>query len=234
MATYVMGDIHNSKTKLELMLEKISFGHADHIFLLGDLFDRGGSEPDPVGVYFKVCEMASNITWIRGNHDQLLAEYIFAYFGVPENKRDRLKPYPYNSFELIMKRLVEVDMLKMANLIKRLPLQVVIEIGSEKYLMAHAMTFDPAFGVQAENVYLEGCVSDKNYWNDGVEGYISFVGHRSVAYQSENYNGRYLDEKISSIWENEIGNLYMLDCGCGLPGGKLACMCLENGERFYI
>lgn len=37
----------------------------------------------------------------------------------------------------------------------------------------------------------------------------------------------------SSVWQNEVGNLCMMDCGCGLSGGRLACICLETGERFY-
>lgn len=48
-----------------------------------------------------------------------------------------------------------------------------------------------------------------------------------------NPKGRYLDEESSSIWLNEQENVYILDCGCGLPNGRLASICLENGERFY-
>lgn len=48
-----------------------------------------------------------------------------------------------------------------------------------------------------------------------------------------NPKGRYLDEESSSIWLNEQENWYILDCGCGLPNGRLASICLENGERFY-
>lgn len=32
---------------------------------------------------------------------------------------------------------------------------------------------------------------------------------------------------------NEKGNVYLLDCGSGFKGGRLACMCLETGQRFY-
>ena len=53
-------------------------------------------------------------------------------------------------------RLALVDMLNLADLIMGLPLQIEIEIGSAKYLLAHAMTFDSAHGVQKEALYLEG------------------------------------------------------------------------------
>ena len=44
----------------------------DQIILLGDLFDRGGADPDPIGVYYRISGLNTNVTWSRGNHDQLL------------------------------------------------------------------------------------------------------------------------------------------------------------------
>lgn len=232
MATYAIGDIHNSLNKLDGILEQISLSSTDNIILLGDIFDRGGAEPDPVGVYFRLSGLNSKVSWIRGNHDQLLAEYILNYYGTPEKKRRNLQPYRYNSLELMNSRLTEVDMLNIADLILRLPLQIELEIKSEKYLLAHAMTFNPTKGFKKPELYLEGVNSDKEYLEKGVEGYVSIVGHQDTSYQRKNPNGHFLDG-VDSIWVNEKNNLYMIDCGCGLPKGRLACMCLETGERFY-
>lgn len=233
MATFVIGDIHNSLNKLDQLLQMISPTRQDQIFLLGDLFDRGGVEPNPVEVYFKISGLNTNVTWIRGNHEQLLAEYIYSYYGTAPRKRDTLQAYRYNSFELMKDRLVEVDMLNLADLIMNLPLQIEIEIGVEKYLFAHAMTFDPAQGDQKTKAYLEGSEAMQEYWEHGVDGYVSFVGHHDSRNQYQNPKGSYLDERSDSIWLNELGNVYMLDCGCGLPSGRLACICLETGDRFY-
>lgn len=156
MATYVIGDIHNSLTKLDKMIEMISPSMQDHIYLLGDLFDRGGSEPDPVGVFFKVSGLKTKVTWIRGNHDQLLADYIYLYYGTPEKKRRSMQQYRYNSFNLMKERLVEVDMLNLADVIMKMPLQVELEVDSTKYLFAHAMTFDPSDSKQKPEAYMEG------------------------------------------------------------------------------
>ena len=233
MATYVIGDIHNSSSHLEGILEQISPTIQDHVYLLGDLFDRGEADPDPVGVYFKLSSLNATVTWIRGNHDQLLADYIYRYFHTSEKKREYLQPYRYNSFELMYGRLVEMDLLNLADLIMKLPLQVELEIASQKYLLAHAMTFEPSNGVQSAKAYLEGWGAMQDYWDNGVNGYISLVGHHDSSYQYRNPKGSYLDEKSSSIWRNERKNLYMMECGCGLPGGRLACICLETGGRFY-
>lgn len=233
MATYVIGDVHNSLKKLDKLIKMISPTMQDQVFLLGDLFDRGGAEPDPVGVYFRISGLNTNVKWIRGNHDQLLAEYIYSYYGTVQKKRSVLQPYRYNSFGLMKDRLVEVDMLNLADLIMNLPLHIEIEIDSVKYLLAHAMTFDPAQGEQETKAYLEGGGAMQEYWDCGVDGYVSLVGHHDSQYQYRNPQGSYLDEQSSSIWLNELGNVYMMDCGCGLLGGRLACICLETGERFY-
>ncbi len=233
MATYVIGDIHNSLIKLDGILKQISPSYKDNIILLGDLFDRGAAEPDPVGVYFRICGLDARVTWIRGNHDQLLADYIYQYYGFPEKKRGSLRSYRYNSFDLMSKRLTEVDMLNIADQIMKLPLQVEMEIDNIKYLFAHAMTHNPRAGVIEADAYLEGTGSEQEYLVKGVDGYVSFVGHHDSSYQKENQQGHYLDKEPSSIWLNEAGNLYMMDCGCGLPSGRLACICLENGARFY-
>lgn len=232
MATYVVGDIHNSLIKLNGVLKQISLSYKDNLILLGDLFDRGGADPDPVGVFFRLSGLNTNVKWIRGNHDQLLAEYIYSYYDIVEKKRSNLHPYRYNSFDLMKERLVETDMLNLADLIMRLPLQVEIEINSVKYLLAHAMTFDPSMGEREDKAYLEGLGDMKEYWENGVEGYVSLVGHHDTGYQRSNLQGRYLDEESNSIWMNNHGNVYMVDCGCG-SNGRLACICLETGERFY-
>lgn len=233
MATYVIGDIHNSLIKLNGILKQISPSYKDCIILLGDLFDRGAAEPDPVGVYFRICGLDAHVTWIRGNHDQLLADYIYQYYGLPEKKRGGLRSYRYNSFDLMSKRLTETDMLNIADQIIKLPLQVKMEIDDVKYLFAHAMTHNPEAGVMEADAYLEGTDSEQEYLVKGVDGYVSLVGHHDSSYQRGNLQGHYLDKEPSSVWVNETGNLYMMDCGCGLPGGLLACMCLETGERFY-
>lgn len=180
---YVIGDIHNDLLKLDTILEQIQLTPEDEMIVLGDAFDRGGADADPVGVYFRILALNTNIKWIRGNHDQLLAEYIYSYYGTVPKKRSGLQPYRYNSFGLMKDRLVEVDMLNLADLIMGLPLQIEIEIGSVKYLLAHAMTFDPTYGVQKETLYLEGIEEMREYWEHGVKGYVSLVGHHDSGYQ---------------------------------------------------
>ena len=126
MATYVIGDIHNSLKKLDKMLKLISPSMQDQIILLGDLFDRGGADPDPVGVFFRLSGFNTNVKWIRGNHDQLLAEYIYSYYDIVEKKRSNLHPYRYMSLcceQEVMNMRILMSWLQLIRLLQNIFLQ---------------------------------------------------------------------------------------------------------------
>ena len=217
---YVIGDIHNNNRKFAEMLEKIGFSQEDHLYLLGDLFDRNSWEPDPVGVYFNMLKLENRCTAVRGNHDTWLAQYIMYYFNFPEKKRKRLEPYPYNSFNLIMHRFTQVDMLNLAERIMEWPLQLCIEVDGVKYLLAHACTSMPG-RVMSDEYYVNGDEGYEMFLTAGKEGYISVCGHANIMGDGK-------------IWKNKLGNVYMRDCGCGFKSGSLCCLCLETKEETYV
>lgn len=95
---YIITDIHNDNRRFTELLQKINLTEKDHLYLLGDLFDRCEDHADPVGVYFQMLGLGEQCTVIRGNHDHWLANYIFRYYGREEKDRALLQPYPYNSF----------------------------------------------------------------------------------------------------------------------------------------
>ncbi|MCM1181024.1 MAG: metallophosphoesterase [Clostridium sp.] len=229
---YVIGDIHNEIRKLDSIMEQIQPTGNDEVILLGDLFDRGGEEADPVGVYFAITGLCDCCIWLRGNHDEWLADYIKKYFSLPERKRSKMFPYFYNSFDLIKQRMTEKDMLDLADQIYGLPLQMELEIEGKKFLLAHAMTSHPSKDLPTEE-YLMGNYELELFVLTGIDGYISLCGHTVTDDAFLQMRGKYLDEYPRSIWINDKENVYLLDCGCGFTGGKLACICIETGERFY-
>lgn len=118
---YIITDIHNDNRRFTELLQKINLTEKDHLYLLGDLFDRCEDHADPVGVYFQMLGLGEQCTVIRGNHDHWLANYIFRYYGREEKDRALLQPYPYNSFQMLRERLTEVDLKQMAERILRGP-----------------------------------------------------------------------------------------------------------------
>lgn len=229
---YVIGDIHNELKKLNSILEQIHPGHDDEVIVLGDIFDRGGDDADPVGVYFTLAELQERCVWIRGNHDQWLADYIEDYFWGSKKKREKMGFYPYNSFDLIKQRMTETDMLNLADLIHNLPLQKEIDIDGKKFLLAHAMTSYPSV-IGSNDYYLMGNWGLETFFLEGIDGYISLCGHTPTDNIVWKKSGVYLGEDAHSVWRNNKENVYLMDCGCGFASGKLACICIETGECFY-
>mgnify|MGYP000228940758 FL=1 len=217
---YIITDIHNDSWRFMKLLEKIDLKEEDHLYLLGDLFDRCMDHPDPAGVYFQVLKLGKKCTVIRGNHDHWLANYIFRYYGMDERDRVLLQSYPYNSFHLLQERLTEVDLKQLAERILSWPVQVEIEVDGQPYLLAHACTAEPGKW-KLDNYYLMGDLWYKVFLHEGVHGYISVCGHQNMG------NG--------SIWKNKKENVYLCDCGCGFENGKTRdAFCLETKETFYV
>lgn len=216
---YVVSDIHNDNQKFSVLLRRLDLSEHDHLFILGDLFDRSSYAPDPVGVYFNVLDLGKKCTVVQGNHDRWLAEYILNYYRSPERQRTKLKPYLYNSFELLSRRLTAVDMRDLAEQILSWPVQFCLELGNKKYLFAHAMTSTPEER-KKEEYYLLGDETYKEFLKKGISGHISICGH--------------IDMGEHRIWKNSTENVYVCDCGCGFRSGRLGCLCLENKEEFYV
>lgn len=215
---YVMSDIHNDSGRFHAMLREIHFSEGDMLYILGDLFDRSLYEPDPVGVYFIVLELGDACVVVRGNHDEWLASYLWEYCHRTERECMRMKPYPYNSFALLRERLPVVDLLTLAERIGGWSLQISVTLEDTEYLLAHAQTAPPS-EQKGDDYYLLGEMDNSVWMGRGIEGYVSVCGHQN---------------KGNRIWKNEIGNLYLCDCGCGYRDGRLGCLCLETREEFYV
>ena len=150
------------------MLKKIRFNDKDHLYILGDLFDRGGSEADPVGVYHTLLALGEQVTFIRGNHDTWLAVYIKEYYQSSTKRRAGFREYYYNSFRLMCDRLPQVDMLEIADTVLNWPLQICVNINEQNFLFAHAMT-SPVGVHEPEDFYLMGTSKDYKYLRRGVQ-----------------------------------------------------------------
>lgn len=228
----MISDIHNDYKRLLAILKKIKFSESDHLYVLGDVFDRAGTEADPVGVYFTLLGLEDRCSFVMGNHDLWLAEYVKKYYQEMPRKRDRIGKYYYNSFDLMTERITEVDMLEIADAVLTWPLQLSISVEGQNYLFAHAMT-SPADAIEAEYYYLMGSELGFPYLKNGIDGYISVCGHNPTSTIREWY-GDEIRPKRPEIWKNGKQNVYMIDCGCGFSSGRLACMRLEDKMEYYV
>ena len=64
---YCVSDIHGELDKLERMMELIRFSDADHLYIIGDVIDRGVMGVD----ILRLIMAAPNMTMLLGNHEQM-------------------------------------------------------------------------------------------------------------------------------------------------------------------
>lgn len=70
--TFVIGDIHGCAATLRrLVEEKLRPFPADHIYLLGDLIDRGPDSKGVLDYIFELQERGLHLESIRGNHEEM-------------------------------------------------------------------------------------------------------------------------------------------------------------------
>jgi bis(5'-nucleosyl)-tetraphosphatase (symmetrical) len=85
VARYAIGDVQGCMSSLERLLTLISFSRHDHLWLVGDLVNRG---PRSLDVLRWAREHEASITCVLGNHDlHFLAR---AAGAAPAKKRDTL------------------------------------------------------------------------------------------------------------------------------------------------
>jgi serine/threonine protein phosphatase 1 len=70
--TFVIGDIHGCAATLRSLVgEKLEPSPPDHIYLLGDLIDRGPDSKGVLDFIFELRERGLHVASIRGNHEEM-------------------------------------------------------------------------------------------------------------------------------------------------------------------
>ena len=67
---YVMSDIHGCGKAYHEILRKIKFCDTDHLYILGDVIDRG---PDGISTLEDIMRR-KNVTMLLGNHEHMMLE----------------------------------------------------------------------------------------------------------------------------------------------------------------
>ena len=245
---YVIGDIHNNLKKLKQILKQINITRDDELIVLGDVFDRGGETADPFGVYCALAGLQGKCSWIRGNHDDWLANYTYEYFNTPEKKRHKLAPYGYNSFELLRQRITEVDMRNIADLIKGLPLQKELELEGKKYLCfggtespdkeereagynwwPQEMPSDEEYAACETNLEANGWQVDYVLTHDAPSRFLDFT---SLAVGESNRLHLFLDKVLLKLtYEKWFFGCYHKDVALSTKSRCVFCDVIPMGER---
>ncbi len=75
MGLIAIGDIHGCVATLDALIERLAPTDDDHLVFIGDYIDRG---PDSKGVIDRLLALrqAQRCTFLRGNHEALMLEYL--------------------------------------------------------------------------------------------------------------------------------------------------------------
>lgn len=216
---YVMSDLHGMYDKFISMLKQINFNSNDHLYILGDVLDRGDKSLEIIDY----IRNHKNITLLKGNHELMFQEswrdtnnrYLWFYNG-GDDTFYKLKNKKFEYEESFYKY------------IKNLPYLEIID----NFILVHAglylpnnyenLSIEQIIELQEEDI----CVWDRTILNTNkhIRGYTIIIGHTPT----QNIK----DYEKAEIYKQE--GIIDIDCGACFDNGKLACLRLDDMKEFYI
>ena len=100
-----------------------------------------------------------------------------------------------------------------------------LTVNGQKYLLVHAGLGDYSPEKTIEDYSLKNLVWDRaDYDTQYFEDTIVITGHTPTQLIESNPNPGRIYRHLNHI---------AIDCGCGMPNGRLAAICFEIGKEFY-
>ena len=230
---YVISDIHGKYDYLVRMLRKIRFSDQDTLYVLGDVVDRG---EHPIKV-LQLMMMYANIFPVAGNHErmamsclQLLNQEISDEFldSLTYTDYGRLTDWIRQGGQTTMDEYAGLDCQQREDIMEYLgefSLYEEVFIKGTKYLLVHAglSNFSPDRSLddyQPDEMLWERPDYSRPYFRD----VITVSGHTPTQLIAGNDRPGYI----------YYGNGHIaIDCGACYEGGRLSCLCLDDGREYY-
>ncbi|MGI6212727.1 MAG: metallophosphoesterase [Anaerovoracaceae bacterium] len=231
---YVMSDIHGMYDKYQEMLDKIGLTDSDTLFVIGDVLDRG---PQPVEILFDMM-MRPNVIPIIGNHEYMAANCLDLLEDdltpdvIEELEEERwisLFEWMSNNADPTIRELQALDEEEREQVVDYLgefSAYEEVTVGDRSYLLVHAGlgNFRPDKPLDAYDLF--DLVWDRPDWDrryfDDPNRYV-IVGHTPTQTIQD-------DQPPKIFYRNQFIDI---DCGACFPGGRLACLRLDDMQEFY-
>lgn len=212
---YCISDIHGEYQRYLDMLKLIDFSDADTLYVLGDCIDR-----HPFGADILLDMMKRrNVVLIQGNHEEMMlatlgshnvfgAKQLWEQNGGSVTERDILFFKSVEEREAIL------------NYVQNAPDYLDVEVNGRKFYLVHGS----AAGTHDDRIWGRPKRNDPS----PIPGKTVIVGHTPTV----EYYG--WDEQPFRIWHGN--GIIDIDCGCGnqTPLRRLACICLDNMQEYYV
>lgn len=229
---YVMSDIHGYGERFEKMLKLINLQPDDHLYILGDVVDRG---PDGIKILRKIMNMP-NVSMILGNHEHMMLEALYYPIETDSEIKRELKLEHYQRIwynnggdvtHYYLKHTRKNIRKEIFEYLNKLPLNIDVEVNEQKYVLVHGAplaTFSFTHSYYRDPV--THAVWTRLHSCDPLpEDKITIFGHTPTC--------KYQKGSPFTIYhaEDRIG----IDCGCGYGQiGRLACLRLDDMKEFYV
>lgn len=231
--TYVMSDIHGEYDKYKKMLEMIKFGDDDTLYVLGDVVDRG---PKPVELLLDMMNRA-NVIPLMGNHDFYALDILKRqcadikretaneeYIGsILEELAAWFSEGGESTYKGFMAQPPEVraDILEY---MEEFSLCETTDVGDRSFIMVHAGLGNFRKNKKLSEYTTEELIMQRADFDcEYIGGDVYIVtGHTptlAISGKAEIYH------KLNNI---------LIDCGACFNKGRLACLCLDNFEEYYV
>lgn len=230
---YVTSDIHGEYEKYIQLLEKISFSNEDTLYVLGDAVDRG---PEPIKI---LQDMASreNVYFLRGNHEAMASRVLSrlnveitqenAESHIDEELLQAILHWQRNGGGITMQQFRALSADEKTDLLDYMddaPFFEVVDAGDKTFILAHAGLGNFRPGKRLDEYTPEELTwarpdYEKQYFRDSSVYIVS--GHTPTLVVT----GK---DRIHHSHNN-----ILIDCGA-VYGGRLACLCLDTMEEYYV
>lgn len=216
---YVMSDIHGCDARYRDILKQIKLKAEDHLYILGDVIDRGSNG---LGILRDIMKK-DNTTLLLGNHEHMMLEALLH----PENQ-SLMHLWYYNGGKVThehFKHCSHAYREEVMEYIKGLPLDIEATVNGTQYVLVHGA---PASTYTARSRYTsrtEHAVWTRLGRNSPLfDDKIVVFGHTPTHH--------YMYDYPMTIWHgrDKIG----IDCGCAWGReGRLGCLRLDDMKEFY-
>ena len=215
MAHYVMSDIHGEGARFYAMLERIGFGPADTLYILGDVIDRGTD-----GVALLRYILASpNMVLLMGNHENMCVDYFSPKVTYVEILRWNRNGNAHTL--LALEQMGEAQRNALLEQLAGLPDYLELTVNGREFYLVH--------GFPADNKHDRIWGRPDYYTPNPLPGKTVIVGHTPVVVFSSREPVR---DHLRIL---HAPGFIDIDCGCGHRPDtrRLACLRLEDMAEFY-
>lgn len=230
---YVLSDIHGNSERFDSIMKQINLQPEDTLYILGDVVDR---YPDGIKLLRKIMKM-DNVKMLLGNHEYMMLNALDPISKRDEWEQERTLNLWYRNGGYVthyyLKHIRKDIRREVFDFLRKLPLNIKIEVGDKKYLLVHGSPLENYSWIYREYETKEKFAVWERWqpFDPVPEGYTLVFGHTPTIHFQDN------DPLEVLFCDNAIG----IDCGSGFPKsqfegetiGRLACLRLDDMKVFY-